>query len=100
VTCNHQVAGAGAQQRDRAAKGGAQRAEGEGPSQTRRSPPISNRGRMFHRGELRSQRDWADASSVVSTNGPACSVEARIPGRDSEEGATPFRSTNFKPERC
>ena len=27
--------------------------------------------------------------------GPACSVEARIPGRDSEEGATPSRSTSF-----
>ena len=75
MTCNHQVAGAK-------------------PAGLHQLPW----GRMFHRGELRSQRDWADASSVVSTNGPACSVEARIPGRDSEEGATPFRSTSFARE--
>ena len=64
--------------------------------ETRRSPPISKWGRMFHRGELRSQRDWADASSVVSTNlGRHVPKEARITGRDSEEGATPSRSTSF-----
>ncbi len=63
--------------------------------ETRRSPPITMGAHVPQGRVAFAARLGGCKFRRLHQFGPACSVEARIPGRDSEEGATPFRSTSL-----